>query len=283
MLSTLVLVASASPLLPATHHDGIVSADMPVHPEASQALVAKATNCPAKMEGVLFSHVSKTGGTAAQYLVHKVLGPVGDKEHKVTIFADVGESCQPLSHESASKYFTIGLVRRPCDWMLSTFIQEAGKPYEHLAIPTDESRAAFKAWVNESITVKYPKLGKLSLSNAEKMQEAKMSHVLSAATVTRYGEPKEKLVHCMMHMHTLKADFVRCAKEYQACGGPAGADLSDANLEHILKEAVAEAKGQGRSVGSHATCSSMFDSEMMEQVMGIEKSYIKKYNLGTCC
>ena len=60
MLFTLLLVASASPLLPATHHDGIVSADMPVHPEASQALVAKATGCPAKMEGVLFSHISKS-------------------------------------------------------------------------------------------------------------------------------------------------------------------------------------------------------------------------------
>ena len=137
--------------------------------------------------------------------------------------------------------------------------------------------------MNESITVRYPKLGKLSLSNAKKMQEAKQSHVLSAATVTRYGEPEEKLVHCMMHLHTLKRDFVRCAKAYQACGGPAGADLSDANLEHILEEAAAGARGRGRSVGSHAPCSSMFDSEMMEQVMGVEKSYIKKYNLGTCC
>ena len=137
--------------------------------------------------------------------------------------------------------------------------------------------------MNESITVLYPALGKLSLSNAKKMQEAKHSHVLSAATVTRYGEPEDKLVHCMMHMHTLKADFVRCAKEYQACGGPAGADLSDANLEHILEKASASAKASGRSVGSHAPCSSMFDSEMMEQVMGVEKSYIDKYNLGTCC
>ena len=57
MLSTLVLVA-ASPLLPATQPDGIVSADMPVHPKASQSLIAKA--CPAKMEGVLFSHISKS-------------------------------------------------------------------------------------------------------------------------------------------------------------------------------------------------------------------------------
>ena len=59
--------------------------------------------------------------------------------------------------------------------------------------------------------------------------------------------------------------------------------MSDANLEHILKEAAAGARGNGRSVGSHAPCSSMFDSEMMEQVMGIEKSFIDKYNLGTCC
>ena len=140
--------------------------------------------------------------------------------------------------------------------------------------------------MNKSITVLYPKLGKLSLShgvNAEKMQEAKESHVLSAATITRYGEPEQELVHCMMHMDTVKADFVRCAKEYQACGGPADADLSDANLEHILKEAAAGALEGGRSVGSHAPCSSMFDSEMMEQVMGIERSFINKYNLGTCC
>ena len=138
--------------------------------------------------------------------------------------------------------------------------------------------------MNESITVRYPALGKLSLSSAKKMEKAKNSHVLSAATVTRYGEPEEKLVHCMMHMHTLKADFVRCAKEYQACGGPAGADLSDANLEHILKEtAKIVTQNDGRSVGSHAPCSSMFDSEMMEQVMGVETSYINKYDLDTCC
>ena len=141
--------------------------------------------------------------------------------------------------------------------------------------------------MNQSITVRYPKLGTLSLSHGnnavEEMTKAKMSHVLSAATITRYGEPEQKLVHCMLHMDTLKADFVRCAKEYQACGGPEGADLSDANLELILKEASASAIGSGRSVGSHAPCSSMFDSEMMEQVMGIEKSFIDKYNLGTCC
>ena len=209
----------------------------------------------------------------------------------MTFFEDIGNSNQPLSHESASKYFTIGLVRKPCDWMLSAFIQEKGKKYEHLAIPTDESRASFKAWVsrsafarssmhmscsrpragprlitraltggghtltsplsahrrpctltsplpararvrsqvNESITVRYPALGKLSLShgvNAKKMKKAKKSHVLSAATITRYGELEQKLVHCMMHLDTVKAAFVRCAKEYQACGGPAGADLT---------------------------------------------------------
>ena len=72
------------------------------------------------------------------------------KQHTVTIFEDVGNSNQPLSHESASKYFTIGLVRKPCDWMLSKFIMGEGNKYEHLAKPTDESRASFKAWVSRS-------------------------------------------------------------------------------------------------------------------------------------
>ena len=73
------------------------------------------------------------------------------KQHTVTTFEDLGPSCQPLSQESASKYFTIGLVRKPCDWMLSKFISAfSGKKYEHLAIPTDESRASFKAWVSRS-------------------------------------------------------------------------------------------------------------------------------------
>ena len=183
MLSTVLLVVSASPLLPATHHDGsswadsIVSADMPVHPEASEALIAKATGCPAKMEGVLFSHISKSrvlcgsnrttqlrepklscrgeraraaGGTAAQHLVLGVFNPLKheDKEHTVTIAKDIGPSCQPLSHKTASKYFTIGLVRKPCDWMLSDYIMGEGSKYEHLAIPTDKSRADFKAFVS---------------------------------------------------------------------------------------------------------------------------------------
>ena len=71
-------------------------------------------------------------------------------QHTVTFFGDVGESNQPLSHESASKYFTIGIVRKPCDWMLSTFMQQAGHEYAFLAKPTDESRASFKAWVSRS-------------------------------------------------------------------------------------------------------------------------------------
>ena len=69
----------------------------------------------------------------------------------MTIFGDRGQSNHPLSHESASKYFTIGLVRKPCDWMLSDYISMSpGKKYEHLAKPTDESRASFKAWVSRS-------------------------------------------------------------------------------------------------------------------------------------
>jgi len=73
------------------------------------------------------------------------------QQHTVTIFEDISEdSCQPLSQETASKHFTIGLVRKPCDWMLSDFIMGAGKEYVHLAIPTDESRASFKAWVSRS-------------------------------------------------------------------------------------------------------------------------------------
>ena len=68
----------------------------------------------------------------------------------MTFFSDVGESNQPLSQESASKYFAMGIVRKPCDWMLSYFIMTAGKKYEHLAKPTDESRASFKAWVSRS-------------------------------------------------------------------------------------------------------------------------------------
>ena len=68
----------------------------------------------------------------------------------MTIFEDIGTSSQPLSHETASKYFTIGLIRKPCDWMLSDFIMGAGERYQHLAIPTDDSRAVFKAWVSRS-------------------------------------------------------------------------------------------------------------------------------------
>ena len=57
--------------------------------------------------------------------------------------------------------------------------------------------------------------------------------------------------------------------------------------EKVIKAATAQASkdaaANGRSVGNHASCDSMFDATTKAAVETIEKSTISKYNLGKCC
>jgi hypothetical protein len=112
--------------------------------------------------------------------------------------------------------------------------------------------------------------------------------MLSDATNMRVGDN----VHCMSHMHTMKEDFKKCVKKYQACGGNVSEDmLTDKVLDDALESAAATAQKFGRSAPGKSEarsvdkCSETFAAApgTMELVTKYENSFIAKHNLGQCC
>ena len=84
-------------------------------------------------------------------------------------------------------------------------------------------------------------------------------------------------------MHADIADAARLP-----CLGVAGgvvnpATFTDKVLKDAINQASIDARGNGRSVGDHGSCGSMFDSTTKAAMEKIEKSTISKYNLGQCC
>ena len=61
------------------------------------------------------------------------------------------------------------------------------------------------------------------------------------------------------------------------------AHLESGYLERYLGQAHSAARAQGRADGDHASCTSMFDDDMLEAVMAREKRLIDQFSLGGCC
>ena len=84
-------------------------------------------------------------------------------------------------------------------------------------------------------------------------------------------------------MHADIADAARLP-----CLGVAGgvvnpATFTDKVIEDASNKASEDARENGRSVGDHGSCDSMFDSTTKAAMEKIEESTISKYNLGQCC
>ena len=105
--------------------------------------------CPANKRpwGVLFNHVSKTGGTSFKQLLEQATGglrktairvhglnidyfnsnrhytsnPSHSPNGALVIQDDVHHGLK-LTRGDAQNFFTIGLVRRPCDYLLSSWV-----------------------------------------------------------------------------------------------------------------------------------------------------------------
>merc|ERR1719169_110787 len=107
VISVACLACVAAVQVPARHRNSQESSD----------------SCPAeKNPFVLFNHIEKTGGSAMHYLLPAVIGSASGKhspglaDFKVE---DPQGSGQKLSPADKQRYFVIGMVRRPCDHVLS--------------------------------------------------------------------------------------------------------------------------------------------------------------------
>ena len=240
--------------------------------------VAVHQDCPAKLNGVIYNHISKTGGTAMSHMVARVMTAAGSERvhddstpfHNGSYIIQDDLAGVPGFQEYApweghgkltvlltNNFFVIGLVRRPCDWLLSSYYEG------HKSNPDNSTE--FKSWLEEKMNTPADKFG------------------IPATAVRRYGQQH---VHCMAYTHTLKEDFQRCMNQYKSCGGTVDDTLlEDEFIDKLLDEATEIARKQQSSVGDHASCDSVFDAELANEVMQHAKiaAYRGDYGLDDQC
>jgi len=224
------------------------------------------SKCPSnKKPTLLYNHITKTGGAAVKELLMAAV-PLDDWK--------VEENLEDahLTPQKKDQSFVIGLVRRPCDYLVSWYYQLKSK-CDAKADETDHLNCN-----NNGVKSKLAKDIKGFVNDTEASTPHRMSVVLEA----RYG--KEDNVHCMMRTHNLKADFIDCMGQYQACGGTINNETTlDALADKALRKAAGIAHDAGRSVGNHPACSDLFDKDMGAQVLATEQAVVDKYKLETCC
>jgi len=240
---------------------------------------SSASGCPSQLKGVMFNHIPKTGGSVFVKLLSAIFseptyaksflsgGP--DPKHKpsaeakYSLIIESDTANYKNTEDDMNQYFVIGLVRRPCDYMLSRWVQKCSTD-THDDFCSGKDQSHFKEFVTDSV-------GGTS---------EQTSPLMSSALADRYG----KNLHCYVRMHELQADLLACVSKYEGCGGEVDhSHLSPDHLAAAMKDAAAVTHAAGRSVGDHEPCSKMFDADMKAAVLKTEQGVIDTYKLGDCC
>jgi len=270
-----------------------------LQPEPLRAVAG--ARCPGSNppKGLLYNHMSKTGGTTMKEMLMLAMGVVNSQGnvtlHNVAdhikgndkslgkmgaliIQDDINKDLQTTSAD-ASNFFVLGVVRRPCDYLVSTWAwssmtQPSGGMWgTSPPFDTDDDLAAFTQWLDKNIAKRDE--GENWYGTKESGMGAKF---MTSALDARYQDPN--LVHCWVRTHSMTDDLKKCMAQYGSCGGNYKLDGLDAET---LDEAHAKANTWIKPTET-AKCSTFFkNATLMKQVMASESSLISKYNLGSCC
>jgi hypothetical protein len=268
-------------------------------PHRSSTLSASATaaSCPKSSPplGVLYNHLSKTGGTTLKYMLQTLLNDGGLAPIKVSSHAVpsaelathppngaliVQDDITNLQLEAydAENFFTIAAVRRPCDyavsyWTYSSDLHHGTGQYEGTTPPYDGDTdvANFHLW------------------RKEQSDDSSMTKSLAKRI------PDESLVHCWVRTNHMLSDVQQCMTQFQSCGG----NVTFGDTEHWAALAAEVAEGEKiaekndavdvsnpaahRMTSRHVPCSSYYNTTMMADMLADEQSLITRRNLGSCC
>jgi hypothetical protein len=318
MLALASLAASA-PLrhdAPLTENDFLTEQELgsvlaqPEDPASLSASVAK-SSCPSNVKGLLYNHIPKTGGTVVHHMLQAILSPGGEPKYQMDTrgstppgaldesmpryvyqmdqLKDAGGNPMPISSGDGHKYFVIGLVRRPCDYLLSQWVEKSNEAHkggnwgaDWYGTSSPYSSEVDKGKFHDFVGGVVNATNKAGHSSVKLMDAPFMS---VGTRVRGYDAAKDGgYLHCIMYTHSLVNDFKACIRQYQNCGGQVDPTLfTDKVIEQAVEQATKDERAGGRSVGDHAPCSAMFDSKTQSAVMAIEGPTISKYNLGSCC
>lgn len=253
----------------------------PMHSLQPSEEAAHGGHCPpGKPIGMMYNHISKTGGSTMKGVLSTVFGgKIQLTSHSppskaslasfppngALMIQDDGTDLQVTSAD-AHNYFVIGLVRRPCDFALSNWAYDSDKnrakgqkqPYDGGSPPYQSAndKTAFE--------------GYLMMENAK--GNVNPDYQLSSMTNMLHKRiPDESQVHCWARTHSLVDDVQKCVNQFVGCGG--NSTFAD----------WASLKNSKEMASNHAPCSHYFNTTTMKDIMAHEGALISRYNLGSCC
>jgi hypothetical protein len=166
-------------------------------------------------------------------------------------------------------YFVFGLVRRPCDYVLSKWYQSGGNSNE-------KAFAEFVEWslAHEKALTASPTM--------QELYDTSNEHLL-------VGKRYDGHVHCFSTTHNLQSDLTACLHKFKECGGEVDLTHLDERLGKLQAIADENAAKAGRSTPSSATtssqtCKKMFTPDLQDRILqSWGHEFIQEYNLGSCC
>lgn len=289
---------------------GLPAADQPVltpaaaHPTADHQVMAPtqvltptgAAGCPTTMKGVLFNHVSKCGGTTIKELLREAMGVNNNNvtylemtpSHgfspgqalgsmgSLVVQEDSNHDLKLLDRES-DEWFTIGLVRRPCDYMISQWAwMSVNRAKRNL--PPDDRYGAKPPYDSKEDLERFRFWANLTLYHKAKGDTLEQGSFMMSSHIERRFEAPEN-VHCWIRTHEMVKDLKMCMGKYEQCGGT----LKDKGLsEEVVQAAMARAESQIPHTPT-APCSTFFDKPLEHLVMQTEQDAVDRFNLVKCC
>lgn len=234
--------------------------------------------------GVMYNHVSKTGGTSMFSVLSLAFGtdgvlvPAGNDTDTEEVWSTLAKStpnislmlddCEPLqtTAHQASLLFSIATVRRPCDYYLSLWSFTSDQP-ENVGLPFRES-------ANLGRTKPYTNAADIARFKAF-MHEFPLnsSFSYSLADMVAYRNGASDRVHCYARTHTLFEDVQACFDHYtSACGG---------TIPNPLWRDEVEMLNAGGGAGQPgAACENFFSADEQATVMAREEARLTEIGFG---
>jgi len=237
--------------------------------------------CPAlnPPRGLLFVHVSKTGGTTMRHYMANVAKQAGlpltyvnrtswpkilkrQQARQFVFNQDI--SRVPLTDEARRQFFVIAAIRPPCSYAFSLWSYRSNAVYRHQEGFTMSSslRKAAGIWIQKFPASAFGVEPYNTTANREIFALAASSDSSGMDVEQRIGArlgvpPGGDLldkVDCWVRTQSFDEDFARCLQQYAECGGE-----SSLKLPHIKPS----------NVGHHVGCRSFFDDSNLSSTASL--------------